>query len=102
MKLFRREKKSEPKKETIETNGQRQIKILGSGCPKCMALEETSKLAADELGLDVEIIHVKDFADIASYGVMATPALVFDEKVLSYGKSLSVEEVKDLLREEAL
>lgn len=73
------------------------IKILGSGCTKCRELEKAAKTAISELQLDYEIDHVTDFAEIASYGVMSTPALVVNGKVVSYGKVLSVEEVKTLL-----
>ncbi len=73
------------------------IKILGSGCAKCMELEKAVRTAISELQLDYEIDHVTDFAEIASYGVMSTPALVLDGEVISYGKVLMVEEVKELL-----
>ncbi len=75
-------------------------KVLGSGCKKCMALEEATKKAIEELGLDIEVSHVTDFAEIASYGVMTTPALVFNGKVISYGKVLSVDEVKEIVNKE--
>lgn len=54
--------------------------------------------AVAELGLSYEIQHISDFSQIASYGVMTTPALVLDGKVISYGKVLIVEEVKNLLK----
>ncbi len=73
------------------------IKILGSGCAKCQALENAVRAAVEELSLDSSIQHVSDFAQIASYGVMSTPALVIDGKVVSYGKVLSIAEVKSLL-----
>ncbi len=75
----------------------RGIKILGSGCAKCMELEESAKIALSELQLDYEVEHIVDFGEIASYGVISTPALVIDGKVVSYGKVLSVGEVKELL-----
>ena len=76
---------------------QKGIKILGSGCIKCMELEKTARTAISELQLDYEIDHVTDFVEIAGYGVMSTPALVIDGEVISYGKVLKVEEVKELL-----
>lgn len=76
------------------------VKILGSGCAKCNALEKATATAISELGLDLSIDHVTDFAQIASYGVMSTPALVLNGKVVFYGKVLSVEEVKALLSKE--
>lgn len=74
------------------------IKVLGSGCAKCNELEAATKAALAELGMDTTIDHVTDFAKIASYGVMTTPALVVDGKVVSYGKVLKQEEVKALLQ----
>ena len=73
------------------------IKILGSGCAKCMELEKATRTAISDLQLDYEIEHITDFAEIASYGVMSTPALVFNGEVISYGKVLTVDEVKALL-----
>lgn len=73
------------------------IKVLGSGCNNCVRLEANARKAAEELGLTAEFIKVKDMADIASYGVMRTPGLVVDEKVVSFGKVLSSEEIKPLI-----
>lgn len=74
------------------------VKILGSGCAKCNALEAATKAALEQLGMDTEIDHVTDFAKIAAYGVMSTPALVVDGKVVSYGKTLKTEEVVTILK----
>lgn len=73
------------------------IKILGSGCNNCVRLEANARKAAEDMGLNAEFIKVKDMADIAAYGVMRTPGLVVDEKVVSYGKVLSPDEIKALL-----
>jgi small redox-active disulfide protein 2 len=77
--------------------GGSRVKVLGSGCAKCRALEAAVREALAELGLAVEIEHVSDFAKIAAYGVMTTPALVVDGKVVSFGKVLKADEVKALL-----
>ena len=69
------------------------IKILGSGCKSCVALAENTKEALKELGMDAEMIKVTDFAEIAAFGVMTTPALVIDEKVVSFGKVLKAKEI---------
>lgn len=74
------------------------IKILGSGCVKCNQLEAATKEALAELSIDTMIDHVTDFAQIAAYGVMTTPALVVDGKVVSYGKALKKNEVLSLLQ----
>ncbi len=73
------------------------IKILGSGCKKCLALGENAKLAAEAAGKPAQIVKVTDFAQIAAYGVMSTPGLVVDEKVLSVGKVLTADEIARLL-----
>ncbi len=73
------------------------IKVLGIGCPNCLRLEENTRTALQNLGLNAEIVKVKDMAEIANYGIMRMPGLVFDEKVVSYGKVLSVQEVMALL-----
>lgn len=72
------------------------FKILGSGCKKCNLLEEHVRQACKDEGLDVIIEHEKDFSKIAEYGVMSTPALVLNEKVVSTGKVLTVDDVKKL------
>jgi small redox-active disulfide protein 2 len=73
------------------------IKILGSGCKKCGILADNAKAAAEAAGKQVEIVKVTDFAEIAGYGVMSTPALVVDEKLLSSGKVLTADEIGALL-----
>ncbi len=74
------------------------VKILGSGCAKCNALEAAAKEALEMLGMDTSIDHVTDFSQIAAYGVMTTPALVVDGKVLSYGKVLKAGEAAELIK----
>ena len=74
------------------------VKVLGSGCAKCNALEEAACEALAELGMDTAIDHVTDFTQIAAYGVMTTPALVVDGKVVSYGKVLKKDEAKALIQ----
>jgi len=74
------------------------IKILGSGCAKCNQLEKATKEAMEQLGINEPIDHVTDFTEIAAYGVMSTPALVVDGKVVSYGKVLNTKQVVDILQ----
>ncbi len=83
--------------EKAKTEGA-SVKVLGSGCAKCNALEAATKAALEQLGMDTTIEHVTDFAKIAAYGVMSTPALVVDGKVVSYGKVLKTEEVVAILK----
>jgi small redox-active disulfide protein 2 len=73
------------------------IKVLGSGCKKCGILEEHVKTALDELGISAQIEKVTDFIEISNYNVMKTPALVIDEKLVSFGKVNEVAEIKSFL-----
>ena len=68
----------------MEEHADAAVKVLGSGCAKCNALEEVTRQALTELGMEPVVGHITDFAQIAAYGVMTTPALVVDGKVLSY------------------
>jgi small redox-active disulfide protein 2 len=79
-------------------SGGTSVKVLGSGCEKCNALETAAKEALAELGMDTAIDHITDFAQIAAYGVMSTPALVVDGKVVSFGKVLKKDEVISILK----
>lgn len=73
------------------------IKVLGSGCKNCDALERAIRSALAELDVDADIDHVTDDASIASYGVMSTPALVVNEQVVLAGRVPTVAQVRDLL-----
>lgn len=75
----------------------KKIQILGTGCRKCMMLAETADAAAKSLGCDYTLEKVTNLNDIASFGVMFTPALVVDGVVKVAGKVPSVEELKKLL-----
>lgn len=74
------------------------IKVLGSGCSKCKNLAKAAQQAVEELGVSAEITKVEDMLKILSYGVMSTPALVVDEKVIVSGRVPSVGEIKELLQ----
>jgi small redox-active disulfide protein 2 len=84
-------------KANTKPEGDARIKVLGSGCPKCNALEAAVKEALVQLGMDEAIDHVTDYAEMAKYGVMSTPALVIDGKVVSFGKVLKTAEVVKIL-----
>lgn len=63
-----------------------QVKVLGTGCPKCKRLYQEAEKAIAESGRDVELEKVENIDDIIGYGVMMTPALVVNEEVKSTGK----------------
>jgi small redox-active disulfide protein 2 len=73
------------------------IKILGTGCPKCKALEKATNEAVTATGVNATISKVEDFMQIMQFGVMTTPALVVDGKVLAKGRVPSVNEIKNLI-----
>ena len=73
------------------------IKVLGPGCANCKRLEERTREAVASLGLDAEIEKVTDYADIAGYGVMKTPGLVVDERLVVSGRVPTTREIADLL-----
>jgi len=73
------------------------IKVLGSGCSNCQTLEKRTVEAAGKLGIDAAVEKVTDSGDIASYGVMSTPALVIDEQVVMSGRVPSVPELVSML-----
>ena len=73
------------------------IKVLGSGCRNCVNLKENTEAALKEAGVEAEIVKVTDIKDIMAYGVISTPALVIDEKVVSFGKVLKPKEIVKIL-----
>ena len=73
------------------------IKILGSGCKNCINLKENTEVALREADMEAEVLKVEDFKEIMAYGVMSTPALVIDEKVVSFGKVLKAKEIVKIL-----
>ncbi len=76
-----------------------EIKVLGTGCcNKCSTLTKNTKEAVMALGINASVEEITDIEKIISYGIMQTPALVVDEKVLSVGKVLSVEEILSILK----
>lgn len=69
------------------------IKILGSGCPKCQRLEQLTREVATERGVDVQVEHVRDIAKMMEYPILGTPALVVDGEVKAAGRMPSKEEI---------
>jgi small redox-active disulfide protein 2 len=75
------------------------IEVLGPGCAKCQTLVGNAETAVRELGLDCEVIKIRDIEEIIQRGVMMTPALIVDGTVKTVGKVTSVNEIKSLLNE---
>jgi small redox-active disulfide protein 2 len=73
------------------------IKVLGSGCKKCIKLEENTKEAVKKLGIEATVEKVTSMKEIMGYGVMSTPALVVDEVVKVSGQLLNVKQIMRIL-----
>jgi small redox-active disulfide protein 2 len=74
-----------------------EIKILGTGCPRCKTLEKITKEAVTELGMDAQITKVEDIVKIMGYNILHTPGLVINEKVVLSGRLPSITEVKEII-----
>ncbi|MDD4658381.1 MAG: thioredoxin family protein [Eubacteriales bacterium] len=74
-----------------------QIKVLGGGCKNCHTLADNVKLALEQAGIEADVQSVTDIQEIMAYGVMSTPALVIDKKVVSAGRVLKPGEIVELL-----
>lgn len=75
------------------------VLIAGPGCAKCVTLAEHARVAARELGGDIEVEKITDINQIVALGIMMTPALIVDGAVKSVGRVLSVADIKKLLSE---
>lgn len=73
------------------------IKVLGTGCVKCKTLEQTTRTAVSELGISANVEKEEDIVKIMGYGVMQTPALVINGKVVLSGRAPSTSEIKDII-----
>lgn len=73
------------------------IKVLGPGCPNCLTLERVTRQVLDAMGVDAEIEKVTDYAEILGYGVMSTPGLVVDGKVVLVGRVPTPTKLRELL-----
>jgi small redox-active disulfide protein 2 len=74
------------------------IEVLGSGCPKCMALEANVRKALEGLSLQADVEKVTEMERIVGHGVMSTPALAIDGRIVLQGKSPTVDQLKDILQ----
>jgi small redox-active disulfide protein 2 len=74
-----------------------EIKVLGTGCTKCKSLEKVTREVVSQLQLDATVTKVEDIMEIMSFGVMTTPALVVDGKVVVKGRVPDSAELKNLL-----
>ena len=78
-------------------DGTLDIKVLGPGCKNCVTLEENTKEALKQMGVNARVDKVTDLAQIAGYGIMSTPGLVVNGKVVSFGKVLKPADIIKIL-----
>jgi small redox-active disulfide protein 2 len=77
----------------------KKIEVLGPGCNNCKRLEQAARDAVAMAGIEAEIVKVTDYAEIAARGVMSTPGLVIDGKVVSYGRVPSAGDIAEWLNQ---
>lgn len=77
------------------------IKVLGSGCANCKRLESETRAALDEAGIAYDLAKVTDYADIMAYGIMSTPGLVINEKVVSAGRIPKRQQIVEWAKQSA-
>ncbi|MEG0457243.1 MAG: thioredoxin family protein [Oscillospiraceae bacterium] len=96
MKIFKKTK------VTSEINNVKNARfiVLGACCKKSKQTYESTIQAVKELGIEDKVINIGDIVEISKYGVLQTPALVIDNVVVSYGKALSIIEIKNLIEKE--
>jgi small redox-active disulfide protein 2 len=75
-----------------------EIKVLGTGCPNCKKTKAVVAEAIQELRVEAKVIEVQDIPSIMAYGVMSTPAIVIDDKVVSAGKVPAKSQVMTMIR----
>ena len=74
-----------------------EIKVLGTGCPKCKRLEQIAREAVAKAGVEANITHVTDMDAIMAYPILSTPGLVIDEELKSSGRLPRMQEIVDWL-----
>ncbi len=78
-----------------------EIKVLGPGCANCFKMEELAKTAVKELGIDAKIEKITDIGQIAMHGILSTPGLIVNGKIMHSGKPLpSIEKIKEMMKGE--
>lgn len=74
-----------------------EIKVLGSGCANCKRLHQLAEIALKDLNKEANLIYVTDMMEIANAGILRTPGLVINNKIVSYGRVPILEEVKTFI-----
>ena len=78
------------------------IKILGTGCPNCKKLEKLTREAVIFMNIEADVVKVTDHTDIVEYGILTTPGLVINEKLVSSGRIPSASEISTLIADQMM
>jgi small redox-active disulfide protein 2 len=77
-----------------------EIKVFGPGCTNCHKMEEMAKQAVKELGINAEVVKITDIGQIAMHGILSTPGLMVNGKIIHSGKPLpSLEKMKEMIKD---
>ncbi len=74
------------------------IKVLGSGCSNCKKVLQSTETALKDLNIEAELIYVTDLSEISKTGLMRTPGLIINNKIVSYGKVPTIDEIKEYIQ----
>jgi len=74
------------------------VKVLGPGCTNCKKVFQVAETAIKDLNVEAELIYITDLAEIAKTGLMRTPGLIINNKIVSYGRIPSIDEVKEYIQ----
>lgn len=76
----------------------KKIQIYGTGCPKCNKLQKNAEEAATNLGIEFEVEKISNIDDIMAAGIMMTPGIAIDGKMIATGNLLNVKQIEDVLK----
>jgi small redox-active disulfide protein 2 len=76
----------------------KQIKVLGTGCPKCKITYNNVLEALKQLGMEANVIKIEDIEEMMKYNVLTTPVLMIDDVMKIKGRIAQIDEIKELLK----
>jgi small redox-active disulfide protein 2 len=76
----------------------RQIKVLGTGCPKCKTTYNNVLEALKQLGIEANVIKIEDIEEMMKYNVLTTPVLMIDDQIKVKGRIAQIDEIKEFLK----
>lgn len=74
-----------------------EIKVLGSGCANCKHLLQLVEYAVKKKEVNAKIVYITDIVEISSYGLLRTPGLIINSKIVSYGRVPKLDEIEQMI-----